>query len=95
VWTDHFWPLYIVLLLAVEIHGGVGLYRLAVKWGWLQGADAKASRRRLATAKWLLTAFFVVLGLFTLAAYMKIGYAHKDHVGEPYVPAAAQMEKTK
>jgi fumarate reductase subunit C len=95
VWSSLWWPLYLVLLFAVELHGGIGLYRLAVKWGWLQGSDANASRRRLAIAKWTLTAFFVVLGLFTLAAYMKIGYAHKDHVGEPYVPAAVQMEKTK
>ncbi len=88
VWSGLWWPLYLVLLFAVELHGGIGLYRLAVKWGWLQGGDAKASRRRLATAKWMLTAFFLVLGLATLAAYMKIGYAHHDHVGERYVPAA-------
>ena len=92
VWSGLWWPLYIVLLFAVELHGGIGLYRLAVKWGWLQGSDANASRSRLAMAKWMLTAFFVVLGLFTLAAYMKIGYAHRDHVGERYVPAAVQTE---
>ena len=92
VWSGLWWPLYIVLLFAVELHGGIGLYRLAVKWGWLQGSDANASRRRLAIAKWTLTAFFVVLGLFTLAAYMKIGYAHRDHVGERHVPAAVQTE---
>jgi fumarate reductase subunit C len=28
-----------------------------------------------------------VLGLLTLAAYMKIGYEHRDRVGEPYVPS--------
>ena len=55
VWSDHFWPLYIVLLLTVEVHGGIGLYRLAVKWGWLAGADANATRRRLKRAKWALT----------------------------------------
>ncbi len=37
VWTGHYWPLYILLLLAVELHGGIGLYRLAVKWGWFDG----------------------------------------------------------
>src|SRR5436190_3600135 len=31
VWTGHYWPLYILLLLAVELHGGIGLYRLAGK----------------------------------------------------------------
>ena len=33
VWTGRWWPLYLVLLFAVEIHGGVGLYRFAIKWG--------------------------------------------------------------
>ena len=37
VWTGHYWPLYILLLFAVELHGGIGLYRLAVKWGWFAG----------------------------------------------------------
>jgi len=95
VWSGGWWPLYLVLLFVVELHGGIGLYRLAVKWGWLQGVDANASRRRLALAKWTLTAFFVVLGLVTLAAYMKIGYAHQDRVGERYVPAAVQAQPAK
>ena len=38
VWSEHYWPLYLVLLFAVELHGGIGLYRLAVKWGWFAGA---------------------------------------------------------
>jgi fumarate reductase subunit C len=91
VWTGGWWPLYLALLLAVELHGGIGLYRVAVKWGWLEGDDAMASRRRLTMAKWALTAFFLVLGLVTLAAYMKIGYAHRDHAGERYVPASVQQ----
>ena len=33
---QHFWALYIVLLFAVELHGSIGLYRLAVKWGWFE-----------------------------------------------------------
>jgi fumarate reductase subunit C len=41
VWHG-WWPLYLVLLLAVELHGGIGLYRLAVKWGWFEGADPAA-----------------------------------------------------
>ncbi len=39
VWTGHYWPLYILLLLAIELHAGIGLYRLAVKWGWFAGSD--------------------------------------------------------
>ena len=38
VWTDLMWPLYLVMLFAVEFHGGIGLYRLALKWGWFEGA---------------------------------------------------------
>ncbi len=87
VWSLSWWPLYLVLLFAVELHGGIGLYRLCVKWGWFEGKDAAASRHRLQQVKWGLTVFFIVLGLATLAAYMKIGYEHRDRVGEPYVPA--------
>jgi fumarate reductase subunit C len=90
VWSDHFWPLYIVLLLAVEVHGGIGLYRLAVKWGWFASDDANAMRRRLKLAKWSLTGFFLVLGFATLAAYVKIGIEHRDHYGERYVPVQLQ-----
>ncbi len=86
VWHG-WWPLYLVLLLAVELHGGIGLYRLAVKWGWFEGADPAASRRRLRTAKWLLTAFFLVLGLFTLLAYLRIGHEQQHLVNPVYTPA--------
>jgi fumarate reductase subunit C len=86
VWSGRWWPLYLVLLLAVELHGGIGLYRLMLKWGWLEGANPAASRRRLQRVKWGLTTFFIVLGLATLGAYMKIGYEHRDRVGEAYVP---------
>ncbi|MDR3213907.1 MAG: fumarate reductase cytochrome b subunit [Azoarcus sp.] len=81
MWSDGLWPFYLTLLLAVELHGGIGLYRLAVKWGW-----PNASREALKILKWVLTAFFLVLGLATLGAYMKIGYAHRAHYGERYTP---------
>jgi fumarate reductase subunit C len=90
VWSDHFWPLYIFLLLAVEVHGGIGLYRLAVKWGWFGSGDPNAMRRRLKSAKWALTAFFLALGFATLAAYVKIGIEHARHYGEHYVPTSLQ-----
>ncbi|MCI4431150.1 MAG: fumarate reductase cytochrome b subunit [Burkholderiales bacterium] len=90
VWSDHFWPLYLVLLFAVELHGGIGLYRLAVKWGWFAGPNPNATRKRLKTLKWALTGFFLVLGLATLAAYIRIGIEHAPHAGEPYTPAWVQ-----
>ena len=87
MWTGRWWPLYLVLLFAVELHAGIGLYRLAVKWGWLIGADANAGRKRLQSIKWALTVFFLVLGLATFAAYVKIGIEHADKAGEVYTPA--------
>jgi fumarate reductase subunit C len=75
-----------VLLFCVELHGGVGLYRLVVKWGWLEGVDPNETRRRLTRLKWGITVFFLVLGLLTLAAYKKIGYEHRHQRGEEYVP---------
>jgi len=87
VWSARWWPLYLVLLFAVELHAGIGLYRLAVKWGWFQGHDPATGRKRLKTLKWALTVFLLVLGLATLAAYMKIGYERRDRVGEVYTPA--------
>ncbi|MDR1661930.1 MAG: fumarate reductase cytochrome b subunit [Azoarcus sp.] len=81
VWSDGLWPFYLTMLLAVELHGGIGLYRLAVKWGW-----PNASRGVLKKAKWALTAFFLVLGLATLSAYMKIGFEHRGDYGERYAP---------
>lgn len=84
------WPLYLVMLFAVELHGGIGFYRLLVKWGVFLGDNPKRNRRRLQRIKWGITIFFLTLGLITLAAYMKIGYDHADRVGERYIPAAQQ-----
>jgi len=66
-------PLYLILLFAVEIHGGIGLYRLCVKWGWFEGKDTKVTRKNLTKVKWGLSIFFLVLGLATMAAYIKYG----------------------
>ena len=88
--SDWMAPLYILLLLAVEFHGSIGLYRLAIKWGWFEGKDAKKSRKRLKMYKWFITVFFLVLGFLSLAAYIKIGLAHQDKAGERYVPTSIE-----
>lgn len=88
VWTGRMWPLYLVMLFAVELHGGIGFYRLLLKWGVFLGDNPKRNRRRLQKIKWGITIFFIVLGLTTLGAYMKIGIEHADRAGERYVPAA-------
>jgi len=91
VWSEWMWPLYLLLLLAVEFHGTIGLYRLSVKWGWFDGKNPKETRKTLKKVKWALTVFFMVLGLASLFAYMKIGYDHADRVGEKYIPTTAKI----
>lgn len=90
VWSGRMWPLYLVLLFAVELHAGIGIYRLMIKWGFFINAkhiNATQQRAKLHRLKWFITAFFLVLGLLTLAAYSKIGFEHQDQLGERYVPS--------
>lgn len=86
VWSGRMWPLYLILLFMVEIHGGIGVYRVVIKWGLFLGKNPKNNRRRLQRLKWFITVFFLILGLATLAAYMKIGAEHASKNGERYVP---------
>lgn len=84
------WPLYLILLFAVELHGGIGLYRLAVKWGVFETKDPDATRKTLTKVKWALTVFFTTLGLLSFATYMKIGYEIRHTPNEIYTPAWLQ-----
>lgn len=79
-------PLSVILLLAVELHAGIGLYRLIVKWGWFGIHDTPHRRRRLQIAVWALIGASLTLGFVTQAAYVKIGLEHRDQSGERYVP---------
>jgi len=56
------WLPYSVLLVCVEFHAGVGLYRLAVKWG----AGAWLSRPVLRIVEHILLWFFLGLGVVVL-----------------------------
>lgn len=93
--SEWMWPLYILLLLAVELHGSIGLYRLALKWGWFEGSDAKKSRIKLRRMKYAVTIFFLTLGFLTLAAYIKIGIEHKANAGERYQLETSVVEGVK
>lgn len=56
------WLPYAVLLVCVEFHASVGLYRLAVKWG----AGALLSRRALVRIEQVLFWLILVFGAITL-----------------------------
>jgi fumarate reductase subunit C len=81
---DMMWPLYLVLLFAVELHGAIGLYRLSVKWGWFDGDNPRQTRKKLKTFKNSLSVFMLILGIATLITYIQIGYEHQDDYGQRY-----------
>jgi len=64
------------MLFCVELHGGVGLYRLVVKWGWFEGADPNRTRRRLTQLKWGLTVFFLALVWIVVLDMVRSTMAH-------------------
>ncbi|WP_267523122.1 fumarate reductase cytochrome b subunit [Campylobacter sp. MG1] len=63
------WIFYVLLLVSVEFHALIGLYRLCVKWGWFDGVNVAQSRERrktLKTAMWVLIVFFLTLGCINI-----------------------------
>lgn len=83
-------PLYLALLVAVGLHGGIGLYRLVVKWGWIEGADPGRTRRLLVRAAWGLIAAYVMLGLITDSTYLRIGRGLAGKPVAEHTPAWVQ-----
>ena len=88
VWSHGLWPYYLIMLLAVEFHGGIGLYRLAVKWC----IPSTVARATLKKVKWGITIFFLLLGFATLVAYMVVGHQLRGQ-GE-YIPASERANYT-
>jgi len=94
--SGQMWPLYLILLICVELHGTIGLYRLCMKWGWFAGKDARKSRKRLKVLKNRATIFFLTIGILALLIFVVIGINHRDRVGEKYSkhePAVEQVEQ--
>lgn len=84
------WLLDLVLIFAAEVHGGVGLYRLVLKWNWFNSTLHRQAVR------WIIggiVGFYLLLGLLTFAAYVKIGLEHRPHAGERYQPSWQQPAK--
>ncbi|AKF25521.1 fumarate reductase [Sulfurovum lithotrophicum] len=85
IYSDLMWPMYLVLLISVVLHGGIGMYRLIIKWGWFDGKDPRANRRKSRAIIKLLVGVYLLLGLASLGTYMKIGYEHQNDYGKRYV----------
>lgn len=92
VWTRRAWPALLLLLLCVEVHGVIGLYRLALKWGWPSFGDPLRTRRILRRIMWGLMIFFIATGLLALDTFARIGREHAPNAGELYTPTWAEEQ---
>jgi fumarate reductase subunit C len=88
--SGNYWFLYLILLICVELHASIGLYRLCMKWGWFTGTDARTSRKKLKKVKNRLTIFFLTIGFLALAMFIIIGIQNRSNAGEPYPGTAYQ-----
>jgi len=84
IYSDHMWIVYLMLLVSVVLHTGIGIYRLIMKWGWFDGKNPKKSRVKTRKIIKFITIFYLILGFLSLLSYMKIGYEHQANYGERY-----------
>jgi len=66
---DGMWLLYAVLLYMVELHAGIGLYRVTVKWGLgsrIPIIGSRITRRMARTMETVVLWFFLIIGFITL-----------------------------
>ncbi len=68
--------LYFALLISVVSHAFVGLYRLALKWGFMEGENTKISRARFKLIMKIMIALYIIVGLSSLAKYIYVGVNH-------------------
>ncbi len=84
IFSDGMWPMYLMLLVSVVLHAGIGVYRLIIKWGVFDGVQPQQNRLLAKKIiKWLIV-FYLALGAVSLVTYIKIGYEHQEHYGERY-----------
>lgn len=96
--TGMMWPLYFLLLFAVIIHAGIGIYRLILKWGFFEASQQKYMKQRrvlLRTIMYFVITLYLTLGVASLLRYMSIGYEHDFEVGERYHPQSAKAGEAK
>ena len=64
-----FWLVfYLILLPMVELHVGIGFYRIAVKWGFIRRKERKGFKK----FENILTAIFILIGLITIIRFMTL-----------------------
>ncbi|MCA1743414.1 MAG: succinate dehydrogenase/fumarate reductase cytochrome b subunit, partial [Desulfovibrionales bacterium] len=64
-----FWlTFYLILLPLIELHVGIGWYRLGIKWGFFKNE----ARKKVKKFEFYFTGFFILLGLVTLVRFLFI-----------------------
>jgi len=76
--------LYFLLLLSVVSHAFIGLYRLALKWGFMEGENTQISRARFKLLMKVMIGVYIIVGLTSLAKYTYIGLTHDYSDGKRY-----------
>mgnify|MGYP002640485779 CR=1 FL=1 len=85
-------PLYVVLLISVVMHAFVGLYRLALKWGFMEGKNTKITRKRFNFIMKFMIVAYILIGLASLAKYTYIGLNHDFSDGVKYKSPNIHLE---
>jgi len=86
-------PLYFMLLISVVSHAFIGLYRLALKWGFMEGKNSKVSRARFKLLMKTMIVVYIIIGLSSLVKYTYIGMNHDFSDGVKYKSQTIQMEQ--
>ena len=81
---EYMGPLYFLLLISVISHAFIGLYRLALKWGFMEGKNTKVSRKIFKLMMKGMILSYILIGLFSLGKYTYIGYTHDFSDGVKY-----------
>jgi fumarate reductase subunit C len=64
-----FWlAFYLILLPMVELHVGIGFYRIGVKWGFIKRKDRKGMKK----FENILTAIFIAIGVITIIRFLTL-----------------------
>jgi fumarate reductase subunit C len=64
-----FWFIfYLILLPMVELHVGIGFYRIAVKWGLIR----RKTRKGFKKFENILTGIFILIGLITIIRFLTL-----------------------
>jgi fumarate reductase subunit C len=59
---------FLILLPIIELHVGIGFYRIAVKWGFVR----QKGRKGFKGFENILTAIFIVIGLITIIRFLTL-----------------------